>query len=190
MTLYITAVMIFMFFFLDEMWDIGEFTFADPWFLNDENSTPTAKCIYFTMLFNIFIYLNLFNEINSRKVKTDQFNVFEHLFDNFLFIFVFCATIAIQYFMTQYGGRITNCAKLAGDQHAFCILIGSTSLIAGFVLKILPDSITDKIPSIIDESKSNEKDKLVQFYKKQAEAKVSDQINASKKPKQPKVAPK
>ena len=189
MTLYITIVMVFMFFFLDEMWGIDFPDFNSPWYNADADGTPTGKTIYFTMLFNIFIYLHLFNEINSRKVKSDQLNVFEHLLDNFLFIGIFCLTIAVQYLMTQYGGRMVRCAALEPDQHAFCVLIGSSSLVAGFMLKFLPERINERIPSLIDETKSNEKDKLVQFYNKQAEAKVVDKKAAEKKGKLGQVKP-
>jgi magnesium-transporting ATPase (P-type) len=52
-----------------------------------------------TLLFNTFIYLNLFNEINCRKVSADGFNVFEHIYRNIYFIAVFAATIGIQLVM-------------------------------------------------------------------------------------------
>ena len=93
MTGFVSLIMIVLFMFLDEMWDLGEFSFDQEWFASD--GTPSAKCVYFTMLFNCFIYLHLFNEINSRKIRPDQWNVFEHLIDNLMFIVIFAATIAI-----------------------------------------------------------------------------------------------
>lgn len=171
MTAFISFVMIMMFFFVDNMWDI-EYAIHGAWF--DDNGVATPKCKYFTMLFNIFVYLHLFNEINSRKVSSDSYNVFSNLLDNFYFIGVFIVTIVIQYVMIQYGGRMTRCSPLTGDEHAFCLLVGSTSLIAGLALKFTPESLTKKIPSLFNENENNDNSKIVQFYKKQAETKVSD----------------
>ena len=37
------------------------------------------------MFFNIFVYMQIFNEINCRKLKSDEYNVFADFFNNFLF---------------------------------------------------------------------------------------------------------
>lgn len=171
MTAFISVVMIILFMFLDNMWDLGEFSFDQEWFSGD--GTPSAKCVYFTMLFNCFIYLHLFNEINSRKVRPDQLNVFEHILDNFFFIVIFAGTIAVQYLMINYTGRMARCAHLTGEQHAFCILIGSTSLIASLVLKLLPESLSKRFPRLINERANLDNDPIVKAYKAQADAKVS-----------------
>lgn len=174
MTVYITIVMIFMFFFLDDIQDLTFDSFSSAWY--DTQGTPTPQNVYFTMLFNIFVYLHLFNEINCRKVKGDQYNVFDNLFTNFYFLGVFCATIAVQYCLIQYGGRMARCSPLTGPQHAFCILVGSTSIIASFALKLLPEKLNEKLPLLINERKVPTDDKIVAFYKKQAEAKATDSI--------------
>jgi hypothetical protein len=59
------------------------------------------------------------------------------------------------------------------------VLVGSTSLIASAALKILPESISSKIPALFNENQKDDKSKIVQLYKKSAEAKVSNM----KKPK-------
>lgn len=75
---------------------------------------------------------------------------------------------------------MTRCAELEPQQHAFCILIGSTTLIVGVILKKLPESWNSKIPKLIDERASTSNDPLVKMYKAQAEAKVSSQKPGSK----------
>ena len=86
MTIYISTIMVFMFFFIDNMWELP---FADTDDFFNADGTSTNKCKVFTMLFNTFIYLHLYNMINCRKVKGDQMNVFEHLLSNIYFICVF-----------------------------------------------------------------------------------------------------
>jgi Ca2+ transporting ATPase len=172
MTAYISFVMVFMFFFLDQIWDLPIVHASDSWYTAE--GAPTGKTIYFTLLFNIFVYLNLFNEINARKVKGDQYNVFSHILENFYFLGVFAITVGVQYAMTQYGGRMTRCSPLTSEQHAFCILVGATALLAGFFLKLVPDRYTEKVPVLIDEKKSSEHNFFVKLFRSQADAKMSD----------------
>jgi P-type Ca2+ transporter type 2C len=169
MTAYITGVMLFMFFFIDDMWGLT-YQDTDDW--TDVNGDPTSKCKVFTMLFNTFIYLNLFNQINCRKVKSDQLNVFANIFSNFHFLSVFCAVAGIQYVFVQWGGKLTRCAELSGDQYAFSVLVGSTALIFSFILKRLPEKWNDKIPELIDEKVPIAKDDFILKWFNQANAKV------------------
>ena len=56
------------------------------------------------MIFNAFVFLQVFNEINARKLGEKEFNIFEGFFNNMLFLYIVVGTIAIQYFMVEYGG--------------------------------------------------------------------------------------
>jgi magnesium-transporting ATPase (P-type) len=49
-----------------------------------------SKEKHFTYIFNIFVFLQLFNMINCRKIGKRDFNVFEALFHNWYFIILFC----------------------------------------------------------------------------------------------------
>lgn len=50
----------------------------------------------FSYIFNTFVFLQLTNEINCRKVGPSEFNVFEAPFHNFYFLVVWGGTIATQ----------------------------------------------------------------------------------------------
>ena len=73
MTIYISAVMFIMFWFNEDFWG---FTYGmeDDLFSGGE---PTNKCYAFTMLFNIFIWMHIFNFINCRDVRDKNFNPFQ-----------------------------------------------------------------------------------------------------------------
>ena len=47
----------------------------------------------------------MFNEINARKLKANEFNVFQDFFNNPLFLIILVATIIIQLTMVKYGGK-------------------------------------------------------------------------------------
>jgi len=53
------------------------------------------KGVHLTMFFNIFVFLQVFNEINARKLKSSEFNVFKGFFNNPLFLFVLVFTVVI-----------------------------------------------------------------------------------------------
>ena len=49
---------------------------------------------HFTYIFNIFVLLQLFNEINSRKIM-NELNVFEGIFRNPLFSIIWIGTVFV-----------------------------------------------------------------------------------------------
>ena len=56
------------------------------------NPQPTQ---HFTMIFNTFVMMTLFNEINARKIH-GQRNVFTGLFTNHVFVLIWIGTFAAQ----------------------------------------------------------------------------------------------
>lgn len=61
-----------------------------------------------TMLFNVFVFMQIFNEINSRKVHGER-NVFEGIFNNFIFIGVIIGTVIMQVLLVEFGGTPFSC---------------------------------------------------------------------------------
>ena len=81
--------------------------------------------------------MQLFNEINSRKLGEFEYNSFSGFFNNFLFLFILFGTIGIQYLMVQYGGQSVRTWPLTLEQHGICIGIGATTLIWSLFVKLL-----------------------------------------------------
>jgi len=82
--------------------------------------------------------LQVFNQINARKIEKGQLNVFKEFFNNKLFIVVVFVTITVQILLVQIGGVFTKCSPLSVYDNIFCISLGSTSLIWGLFIKFLP----------------------------------------------------
>jgi len=99
--------------------------------------TETQKISHFTFVFNIFVFLQVFNIINSRKIE-GELNVFSEFFNNWLFVFVIILTFAVQIFIVEYGSMATKCHALTMKENLVCIGMGFSSLIWGFFLKFLP----------------------------------------------------
>jgi Ca2+-transporting ATPase len=92
------------------MWDL-DFTREGPFYTS---MGPTPKGVAYTIAFNTFIFMHLFNEINCRKVSPTEYNVFKNFFNNWMFLAVVAGTIALQYFFVQYCGMIMRTAPLDG----------------------------------------------------------------------------
>ena len=54
----------------------------------------------------------MFNEINARKLKPTEWNVFAGFFNNPMFLFVLVSTVAVQLALTELGGKAVKCAPL------------------------------------------------------------------------------
>lgn len=121
-------------FFGDKLFDVQSSFGNEKW--TEENGQ------HFTIFFNVFVFLQLFNEINCRKLQRHEFNVFENFFNNPMFISVLVGTLVIQWILVQIGGSVMQCAPTDFSKFLVCIAIGATSLIVGVVIKIvLPDTL-------------------------------------------------
>ena len=73
------------------------------------------------MIFHTFVFMQVFNEINSRKLGAYEFNVFQGFFNNWLFISIIILTIVVQCCMVQYGGLPVRCAPLTELQKVVAV---------------------------------------------------------------------
>lgn len=74
---------------------------GDKWFdidngrMDPSSHNPPSPSPHFTIIFNTFVLMTLFNEINARKIH-GQRNVFEGLIRNPIFIGIWIFTFAAQ----------------------------------------------------------------------------------------------
>jgi hypothetical protein len=77
--------------------------------------------------------------INCRKIGKKDFNVFESMFHNWYFLFLFFLIGGVQFFGTQYFPFIFRTVPLDRTEWGSCIVVGSTVLLWGAFLKLIPD---------------------------------------------------
>eukprot|EP00742_Colponemidia_sp_Colp-10_P000696 GILJ01000758.1.p1 GENE.GILJ01000758.1~~GILJ01000758.1.p1 ORF type:complete len:1153 (-),score=201.35 GILJ01000758.1:459-3812(-) len=96
---------------------------------------------HLTYVFNTFVLLQLFNEINSRKLN-NELNVFKDFQNNPMFWVIWVLTMGIQIIMVQFGGIAMSChfEGLTWQQWLICVALGSGSLLVGVIVHLLPDS--------------------------------------------------
>ncbi|OUM60906.1 hypothetical protein PIROE2DRAFT_22887, partial [Piromyces sp. E2] len=91
-----------------------------------------------TMVFNTFVYMQVFNEINCRVI-TNELNVFRGIHKNPYFYCIFFFVAIAQFFIVQYGGTIFQTIKLSWWQFLICVGIGVFSLPFAIFLRLIPD---------------------------------------------------
>lgn len=122
---------------------LSVFLFAPELTLGIEKKIPGEKWtqengLHYTMIFNIFVMMQVFNEINARKIREGQYNIFSGIFTNPLFLTIEVLTIVVQIALVYFGGEWVKCSYLTLQQHGICIGIGSIGIIWGFFVKFLP----------------------------------------------------
>jgi Cation transport ATPase len=94
---------------------------------------------HFTYVFNIFIWFQLFNEINSRKIR-DEVWTFEGLGRAPMFVIIWFITAGLQVLIVQVGYRAFEVNKygLTVEQWFTCIAWGLIPLVWRFILLLIP----------------------------------------------------
>lgn len=93
-----------------------------------------------TLIFNIFVLCQIFNEFNSRKLE--KRNVFEGILKNHLFLWIVGVTLVLQVVMVEFLKKFANTVNLNGWQWGLCIAIAAISWPIGWIVKFLP--VSDK----------------------------------------------
>lgn len=92
---------------------------------------------HFTIIFNAFVMMTLFNEINSRKVHGER-NVFKHLLSNRMFCIIWISTFIAQILIVQFGGKWFSTAPLTLSQWLLCFGLGVFELVLGQIVASIP----------------------------------------------------
>ncbi|XP_022240050.1 plasma membrane calcium-transporting ATPase 2-like [Limulus polyphemus] len=97
---------------------------------------------HFTIIFNTFVMMTLFNELNARKIHGER-NIFEGLLTNPIFYSILLITFGAQIIIVQFGGYAFSTFGLTLDQWLWCIFFGCGTLLWGQLITTIP---TKKIP--------------------------------------------
>ncbi|XP_062842724.1 plasma membrane calcium-transporting ATPase 2 isoform X10 [Trichomycterus rosablanca] len=94
---------------------------------------------HYTIIFNTFVMMQLFNEINARKIHGER-NVFDGIFRNPIFCSIVIGTFAIQIVIVQFGGKPFSCSPLDIEKWMWCVFLGLGELLWGQVISTIPNS--------------------------------------------------
>ncbi|XP_059609745.1 plasma membrane calcium-transporting ATPase 2 isoform X2 [Phlebotomus argentipes] len=100
---------------------------------------------HFTVIFNSFVMMTLFNEFNARKIH-GQRNVFEGIFTNPIFYIIWIGTCVSQVLIIQFGKMAFSTKGLTLEQWLWCLFFGVGTLLWGQVVTTVP---TRKLPKLL-----------------------------------------
>ncbi|EGZ24287.1 hypothetical protein PHYSODRAFT_260276 [Phytophthora sojae] len=99
----------------------------------DVKNDPT---VHMTIVFNTFVWAQLFNELNCRKIY-DEINIFTGITKNRVFLYVCVLQVVMQYVMVQHTGDWFKYSPLTAGQWFACIGMGFVSLPLGLALRCI-----------------------------------------------------
>ena len=127
-----------------------------PFYVDGVGSNKTK---HYTLIFHMFVFLQVFNEINARKLGAYEYNVFSGFFTNLLFVGVIVGTVIVQCVLVQYGGVPVRTTPLTLTEHAICVGVGLLSLVNAVLVKaFLPVSWFEKL-HMKEEAMNDEEEK-------------------------------
>jgi P-type Ca2+ transporter type 2C len=91
-----------------------------------------------TVVFNTFVWLQIFNEINCRRLDL-KLNVFYNIHRNPFFIAITIIMVGGQTIIIFFGGAAFSTTPLNGEQWAASIILGLLSLPFGAIIRLIPN---------------------------------------------------
>ncbi|KAF5780186.1 putative calcium-transporting ATPase [Helianthus annuus] len=89
-----------------------------------------------TLIFNSFVFCQLFNEVNSREME--KVDVLDGILKNKVFVSVIAATVFFQVVIVEYLGTFANTSPLTATQWLFNVFTGFLSMPIAVFLKRIP----------------------------------------------------
>ena len=106
-----------------------------------ESAAPT---VHYTLVFNAFVMLQVFNEFNSRKINNEA-NVFANIFDNNMFWFIVIGTIVVQLIIVEVGGEIMKTASLNWAFIGVSLFLGVLCLLFQQLARTVPPRLFTEV---------------------------------------------
>jgi Ca2+-transporting ATPase len=113
-------------------------------FKYDFAANPHQKHELDTMVFNAFVWMQIFNMFNNRRLD-NKHNIFEGAHKNYFFITMAVIMVAAQIMIVFIGGQAFEVVRIDGVQWAVCILVALPCLLWGVILRLIPDEYAEAL---------------------------------------------
>ncbi|KAK9867201.1 hypothetical protein WJX84_002696, partial [Apatococcus fuscideae] len=101
------------------------------WYTNFVQEKPNS------LVFNVFIFLQLFNELNSRKIQ-DELNVFSGLLKSHVFLYVFIIVVGFQILIVETPiNNFFKTTQQSWKEWLFAIAVGAGGLLVSFLVRLI-----------------------------------------------------
>ncbi|RDX57115.1 calcium-translocating P-type ATPase [Lentinus brumalis] len=100
---------------------------------SDKNDTVVQ-----TLVFNIFVFAQIFNSINSRRLD-NHLNIFEGITKNYYFMGITLIEVAIQILIVFVGGAAFQVTRIGGREWGIGLALGFVSIPLGALIRMIPN---------------------------------------------------
>jgi len=98
---------------------------------------------HYTLLFNVFVWMQIFNEFNSRRLDNTP-DCLSGVLTSTIFMGVIISTVVVQYLFIEYGGDYTKTVELSTEDWIRTVGIAAIGLPVGFVVRALQLFVKDE----------------------------------------------
>ncbi|EJU04832.1 calcium-translocating P-type ATPase [Dacryopinax primogenitus] len=97
-----------------------------------------------TLVFNSFVFAQIFNSINCRRLD-NKLNIFEGLLSNWYFIAITLLEIGVQILIVFVGGAAFQVQAMNGRDWGISIALGVMSIPIGVAIRFIPNAPVEKL---------------------------------------------
>ena len=128
-------------------------------FAYQEYNSLNFSTVHMSLIFNIFVFYTLFNQINCRVID-DSFNIFVRMNRSIMFPLITLLEMALQVaiiFVGKSAFHIVN-GGFTGEQWGICIGFSAISFVVSFIAKFIP--IENCIDYCLNKKKKEKKEEI------------------------------
>ncbi|KAK7690441.1 hypothetical protein QCA50_005539 [Cerrena zonata] len=97
-----------------------------------------------TLVFNIFVFAQIFNSINSRRLD-NHLNIFQGITRNYYFMGITLLEIGVQVLIVFVGGAAFQVTNMAGREWGISIALGFVSIPLGALIRLIPNGPLERL---------------------------------------------
>jgi Ca2+-transporting ATPase len=105
--------------------------------------TTHNEAVVKTLVFNAFVFAQIFNSINCRRLDS-HLNIFEGILKNPFFIAITLIEIVVQVLIVFVGGAAFQVTRIGGREWGISLALGVVSIPLGVVVRCLPSKPFEK----------------------------------------------
>ncbi|CAL9119914.1 unnamed protein product [Musa textilis] len=112
------------------------------WYLQTEGKElfqlvgPDSDLTLNTLIFNSFVFCQVFNEISSREIE--KIDVLQGILENYVFVSVITCTVIFQFIIIQFLGDFADTTPLTLSEWVVSVLIGFLGMPIAAAIKMIP----------------------------------------------------
>jgi calcium-translocating P-type ATPase len=94
---------------------------------------------HYTLIFNVFVYCQMWNLVNARVVDVGD-SVAAGILDNLLFIAILIGIGVVEFVLVQFCGHFFSCVPLSIKEQFFSVAVAALCIPYGFLIRRIPEA--------------------------------------------------